>query len=82
MDRTAVSQLQPKAAGSFDEHMLKGDPAKRFWNVVAVLQGTTLPDRHVMVSGHYDTIDMIYKQTADGKRQLDSEATVAAPRPA
>ena len=34
-----------------------------------------------MVSGHYDTINLTYKKSADGKRQLDNEATAAAPAP-
>ena len=72
---------------SFDKHVLKGDPAKRLfkdveiWNVVAVLPGTSEPKRHVMVSGHYDSFDMVFKQGPDGKRQLDNEATVAAVAP-
>lgn len=48
---------------------------------MATLPGTSEPERHVMVSGHYDTINMIYRQGADGKRQLEGEATVAAPAP-
>lgn len=77
----------PNLQVSFDKHMLKGDPSKRLfkdveiWNVVAVLPGSSEPEHRVMVSGHYDTINMVYKQTPDGKRQLDSEATVAAVAP-
>ena len=77
----------PNLQVSFDKHKLKGDPSKRLfkdveiWNVVAMLPGTSEPDRHVMVSGHYDSLNMVYKQSPDGKRQLDSEATVAAIAP-
>ena len=80
-------RYSPNLQVSFDKHLLKGDPTKRLfkdveiWNVVAILPGTALPDRHVIVSGHYDTINMVYKQGSDGQRQLDSEATVAAPAP-
>ena len=77
----------PNLQVSFDKHTLKGDPAKRLfkdveiWNVVAVLPGTVAPERHVMVSGHYDSFSMVFKQGADGKRQLDNEKTVAAIAP-
>jgi hypothetical protein len=34
-----------------------------------------------LVTGHYDTINLIYKQSEAGRRELDSEATVAAIAP-
>ena len=77
----------PKLEVSFDKHRLKGDPKQRYfknveiWNVVAVLRGTSEPDRNVIVSGHYDTINLTYKTAPDGKRVLDNEATVAAIAP-
>jgi hypothetical protein len=77
----------PKLQVSFDKHGLVGSPEKRLfrnveiWNVVAVLPGTSEPERRVMVSGHYDSINMVYKTGADGKRTLDNEATVAAVAP-
>ncbi|MBV9441315.1 MAG: M20/M25/M40 family metallo-hydrolase, partial [Acidobacteriaceae bacterium] len=77
----------PRLQVSFDKHRLKGDPKQRFfknveiWNVIAVLTGTSEPDRNVIVSGHYDTINLTYKTGADGKRVLDNEATVAATAP-
>ncbi|MBV8831360.1 MAG: M20/M25/M40 family metallo-hydrolase [Acidobacteriaceae bacterium] len=77
----------PRLQVSFDKHRLKGDPKQRFfknveiWNVIAVLPGTSEPDRHVIVSGHYDTINLTYKTGPDGKRELDNEATVAATAP-
>ncbi len=85
-----ASQLKsysPRLQVSFDKHRLVGDPSKRLfknveiWNVIAVLPGTTEPERQVIVSGHYDTIDMVYKAGPDGKRQLDPEATIAAVAP-
>ena len=72
---------------SFDKHRLAGSPSKRYfknveiWNVVAVLPGTSEPERHVMVSGHYDTINLVYKKDANGKRVLDNEGVVAAIAP-
>lgn len=77
----------PRLQVSFDKHRLKGDPSKRLfkdveiWNVIATLPGKSDAERRVMVSGHYDTLNMVYKQSLDGKRQLDSEATVAAVAP-
>src|SRR3954467_3714561 len=77
----------PKLQVSFDKHGLVGSPEKRLfrnveiWNVVAVLPGTSEPERRVMVSGHYDSLDMVYKTGPDGKRTLDPEGTVAAVAP-
>ena len=77
----------PKLQVSFDKHRLKGNPSDRLykdveiWNVVAVLPGTSEPERQVMISGHYDTINMTYKQGENGRRMLDAEATVAAIAP-
>ncbi len=51
------------------------------WNVVAVLPGTSEPEHQVIVSGHYDSINMVSKTGPDGRRQLDPEATVAAIAP-
>ncbi len=77
----------PKLEVSFDKHRLKGDPSQRLfkdveiWNVVAVLPGTSEPEEQVLVSGHYDSIHMVFKQPADGRRTLDAEGTVAATAP-
>ena len=49
--------------------------------MVAVLPGVSEPERQVLVTGHYDTINLVYKTGPDGQRMLDSEATVAAPAP-
>ncbi len=35
----------------------------------------------MLVSGHYDSIDLVYRKAANGERELDPEATVAAPAP-
>ncbi len=75
----------PKLQVSFDKHRLakQGRAFKNveIWNVVAVLPGASEPERQVLISGHYDTIDMVYKTDPNGGRELDSEATVAAPAP-
>ena len=76
----------PKLQVGFDKHRLKGDPSQRLlkdveiWNVVAVLPGTTEPERQVIITGHYDSIHMVY-QEVNGRRSLDSEATIAAVAP-
>jgi hypothetical protein len=75
----------PRLQVSFDKHRLaKQGRAFRnveIWNVIAVLPGTSEPERHVLVTGHYDSIDMVYRNTTKGERELDPEATVAAPAP-
>lgn len=80
-----LRSYSPRLQVSFDKHRLgKQDRAFRnveIWNVVAVLPGTSEPERHVIVSGHYDSIDLVYRKAATGERELDPEATVAAPAP-
>ncbi|MBV9301085.1 MAG: M28 family peptidase [Acidobacteriaceae bacterium] len=75
----------PKLQVSFDKHRLaKQGRAFRnveIWNIVAVLPGTGEPERQVIMSGHYDSIHLVYRAGADGQRELDPEATVAAPAP-
>jgi acetylornithine deacetylase/succinyl-diaminopimelate desuccinylase-like protein len=75
----------PRLQVSFDTHRL-AQQGRAFrnveiWNVVAVLPGTSEPERHVLVTGHYDSINMQFRTTAKGERELDPEATVAAPAP-
>lgn len=83
-----ASQLRsysPRLQVSFDKHRLaKQGRAFRnveIWNIVAVLPGASEPERHVIVSGHYDSIHLVYKTNANGQRELDPEATVAAAAP-
>ncbi len=77
----------PKLQVSFDKHRLKGNPSQRLfkdveiWNVVALLPGTSEPEQQVIVGGHYDSIHMVSKEGANGRRALDAEATVAAVAP-
>jgi hypothetical protein len=74
----------PRLQVSFDKHRLAKQNTRmvgnvEIWNVVAVLPGTSEPERQVIIGAHYDTIDMIYRTGADGKRVLDAEATAHAP---
>jgi putative aminopeptidase FrvX len=75
----------PRLQVSFDKHRLakQGRAFKdvEIWNVVAVLPGTSQPERQVIVSGHYDTINFVYKTGTAGARKLDPEATAAAVAP-
>jgi Zn-dependent M28 family amino/carboxypeptidase len=75
----------PRLQVSFDKHRLakQGRAYKNveIWNVIAVLPGTSEPERQVLVSGHYDTINLIYKTGVEGARELDAEATAAAIAP-
>jgi Zn-dependent M28 family amino/carboxypeptidase len=75
----------PKLQVSFDKHRLaKQGRAFRnveIWNVVAILPGTSEPERHVIVSGHYDSIHLVYRKGTHDERELDPQATVSAPAP-
>lgn len=72
---------------TFDKHRLKGNEKARYkkdveiWNVVAVLPGTSEPERQVLVTSHYDTIHLVYKNNENGQRVFDDEATIAAIAP-
>ncbi len=78
-------EYSPRLKVSFDKHRVakQGRAFKNveIWNVVAVLPGTSEPERQVLVTGHYDSINMVYRKDAGGKRELDPEGTVAAPAP-
>jgi Zn-dependent M28 family amino/carboxypeptidase len=78
-------EANPKLQVSFNQHGLKASGRVfkdvQIYNVVAVLPGTTEPEHHVIVSGHYDSINMVMRTEADGKRALDAEATGAAVAP-
>lgn len=76
----------PKLQVAFDKHRLAKQNARmpgnvEIWNVVAVLGGTSEAERQVIVSGHYDSINMVYRTGPNGRRELDAEATAAAPAP-
>jgi hypothetical protein len=80
-----MKSYSPKLEVSFDKHRLakQGRAFKdvEIWNVVAVLKGTSEPEEQVLVTGHYDTIAMTYRQNADGRRELDGPATAMAIAP-
>ena len=83
---TQFHSFSPRLQVRFDKHRLakQGRAYKdvEIWNVVAVLPGTSEPDRQVIVSGHYDTINLVYKAGAKpGTRELDAEATAAGTAP-
>ena len=75
----------PKLEVSFDKHRLakqgRAFSNVEIWNVVAVLKGTSQPQEQVLVSGHYDTINLTYKQNEKGQRELDGPGTAAAIAP-
>ena len=76
----------PRLQVSFDKHRLAKQttrmPGKvEIWNVVAVPPGAQEPEEQVLVTGHYDTINLVYQKGALGKRQIDAEATAKAPAP-
>src|SRR5690242_1563155 len=55
----------PKLQVSFDEHGIKASGRVykdvRIYNVLAVLPGTSEPEHHVIVSGHYDSMNMVMR---------------------
>jgi Zn-dependent M28 family amino/carboxypeptidase len=76
----------PKLEVSFDKHRLAKQNTRmpgpvEIWNILAVLPGTGEPEREVIVSGHYDTINLIFKQAANGQREMDADAIPKAPAP-
>jgi hypothetical protein len=74
----------PRLQVTLDEHELKkaGRVFKdvKIVNVVAVLPGTTQKDRHVIISGHYDSLHIVRTKVGELER-MDQEATVAADAP-
>jgi len=80
-----LKSYSSKLEVSFDKHRLakqgRAFSNVEIWNVVAVLKGTTEPEEQVLVTGHYDTINLTYKQNASGQRELDGPATAAAIAP-
>lgn len=78
--------FSPRLQVSFDKHRIAKQNSRmignvEIWNVVAVLPGTSEPERQLIAGGHYDSINMIYKTEPNGERELDPEATVLAPAP-
>lgn len=82
-----LRSYSPRLQVSFDKHRLKGNEKARYkkdveiWNVVAVLPGTSEPNRQVLVTSHYDTIHLVYKTGDSGQRTFDDEGTIAGIAP-
>jgi hypothetical protein len=83
-----LKSFSPRLQVSFDSYPLKGQATGRIFrdvdmvNVVAVLPGTTNPEKRIIVSGHYDSINMLRKPGKDGQPgELDNEKSVDAPAP-
>jgi hypothetical protein len=71
----------PRLQVSFDTHQLKAQGGRlardvELRNVVAVLPGTRQPERHIIISGHYDSLNIV--RGADGQPDR-SQADVVAP---
>jgi hypothetical protein len=67
----------PKLQVKFDKYRVKKQGQRIFkdvdlWNVVAVLPGKKFPDAQVIVSGHYDTLNL-------GNRPAGANAQAAGP---
>ncbi len=82
-----LRSYSPRLQVSFDKHPVAGVAGKRYfknvelWNVVAVLPGTSEPDRQVLITGHYDTINLTPRKMVNGKSVVDNEGVTAAPAP-
>jgi hypothetical protein len=86
----------PRLEVSFDAYKIKKQGTRilrdvEVVNVVAVLPGTTQPEKRLIVSGHYDSLDVIRKAgaqelAADGSETavddlIDFEKSLEAPAP-
>ena len=86
----------PRLEVSFDPYNVKKQGTRilrdvEVVNVIAVLPGTTQPDRQIIVSGHYDSLNVVRKAgaaeiTADGNEAatddiIDFEKSIEAPAP-
>jgi hypothetical protein len=72
-----LQSYSPRLTVSFDKYRVKKQGQRIFkdvdlWNVVAVLPGTKYPETQVIVSGHYDTLNL-------GPRPSAGPAAAGAP---
>ena len=80
----------PRLEVRFDPHKVKKQA--RIWrdvevvNVVAVLKGKVHPDREILITGHYDSLQLLNRRTGDSgnppemtDEQRAKEAELAAP---
>jgi hypothetical protein len=82
--RDEMASYSPRLQVRLDEHDVK-KAARVFkdvhlMNVVAVLPGTTQKDRMVLITGHYDSLNIIRKKEGELEK-MDQEGTVAADAP-
>ena len=82
--RDEMASYSPRLQVRLDEHDVK-KAARVFkdvhlMNVVAVLPGTTQKDRYVLITGHYDSLNIIRKKEGEIEK-MDQEGTVAADAP-
>jgi hypothetical protein len=86
----------PRLEVSFDPYKVKKQGTRilrdvEVVNVVAVLPGTTMPEKRIIVGAHYDSLDVVRKAnaaetTADGNETavddlIDFEKSIEAPAP-
>jgi hypothetical protein len=60
---TEMQSYSPRLQVRFDKYRVKKQGQRIFkdvdlWNVVAVLPGTKMPETQILVSGHYDSLNM------------------------
>jgi len=85
--------FNPRLEVSFDSYKVKHEGRifrdVELVNVVAVLPGTTQPEKRLIVSGHYDSLDIVTKAGAGDFRangdgatdSMDNEKSADAPAP-
>ncbi|HWG07264.1 MAG TPA: M20/M25/M40 family metallo-hydrolase [Beijerinckiaceae bacterium] len=85
--------FSPRLEVAFDSYNVKKQGPRMFRdfelvNVVAVLPGTTQPDRRIVISGHYDSLNMLRRtgatatETGNGADQVtDWEKSADLPAP-
>lgn len=82
--RDEMASYSPRLQVRLDEHEIKkGGRVIRdvkLQNVVAVLPGTTQKDRHVLISGHFDSLHIVRKKEGELEK-MDQEATILADAP-
>lgn len=78
-----LKSYSPRLQVSFDTYKVKKhgritrDVELR--NVVAVLPGTNQKERHILISGHYDSLNIVRKKNEKGEDVMDNEASAASP---
>lgn len=82
--RDEMASYSPRLQVSLDTHEVSKSGRVfrdvQLMNVVAVLPGTTQKERHVLISGHYDSLHIVRKKVGE-LEQMDQEATIAADAP-